>query len=100
MGKKLHEQNLMGKQQVLYYIAQPHCDLRVLRTTTYLKAIMEVYGKQLQVWGPKEEYQACFVGYLGCYVCYLLYVGYIVLISVSPIMISAFKKFMFIKRNH
>ena len=28
---------------------QPHCDLRVVSTTAYLKAIMDVYGKQLRV---------------------------------------------------
>ena len=28
--------------------------LRVVRTTAYLKAIMEVYGKQLQVWALNE----------------------------------------------
>ena len=30
---------------------------------------MEVYEKTITGLGPKEEYQACFVGYLGCYVC-------------------------------
>ena len=35
---------------------------------------MEVYGKTITGLGPKEEYQACYVGYLGCYVCDLYYV--------------------------
>ena len=30
-----------------------HCDLRVVRTTAYLKAIMEVYGKTITGLGPK-----------------------------------------------
>ena len=29
---------------------RPHCDLRVVKTTANLKAIMEVYGKHLPVW--------------------------------------------------
>ena len=45
-----------------------------MRTTAYLKAIMEVYGKTFTDLGSKQnQYQACFVGYLGCYVCDLLY---------------------------
>ena len=31
---------------------QPHCDLRVVRTTAYLEAIMEVYGKTFTGLGP------------------------------------------------
>ena len=46
--------------------------LRVVRTTAYLKSTMEVYGKTFTGPGPKEEYQACFVRYFGCYVCDLL----------------------------
>ena len=34
---------------------------------------MEVCGKTITGLGPKEEYQACYVGYLGCYVCDLKY---------------------------
>ena len=34
-------------------IWQPYCDLRVARTTAYLKAIMGVYGNHLQVWAHK-----------------------------------------------
>ena len=45
--------------------------------------------------GPREEYKAFFVGYLGCYVCDVLYVLILLLISVRPIMISAFQKSTF-----
>ena len=31
---------------------QPYCELRVVRTTAYLKAIMEVYGKTGTGLGP------------------------------------------------
>ena len=34
---------------------QSHCDLRVVRTTACLKAIMEVYGKHSQVWALKKN---------------------------------------------
>ena len=34
---------------------------------------MEFFGKTITGWGPKEEYQACFVGYLGCYVCVMCF---------------------------
>ena len=53
---------------------QPHCDFRVVRTTTYLKAIKEIYGEIIYRSGYKEEYKASFVGYLGCYVRDILYV--------------------------
>ena len=38
---------------------QPHCDLRVVRTTAYLKAIMEVYGKTITGLGPVELVDCC-----------------------------------------
>ena len=34
-----------------------------------LKSYMEVYGKTITGLSPKEEKQACSVGYLGCYAC-------------------------------
>ena len=34
---------------------QPHCELRVVRTTAYIQAIMEVYGKHLQIWVLKRN---------------------------------------------
>ena len=37
------------------FLWQPHCDLRVVRTTAYLKAIMEVYGKEVQVWALRTS---------------------------------------------
>ena len=49
----------------------------------YLKVIMEVYGKTFTALGPKEENQACFVGYFGFYVCDLLYVFNIYLICLK-----------------
>ena len=69
-----------------------------MRAAACIKAIVEVYGKTLIGLGPKEESQACFVGYLGSYVCDLLYVfdtlfGF----QCSCIFISAFKMSNFFK---
>ena len=53
---------------------QPHCALILVTITAYLQALMEVYVKTVTGLGPKEEYQVCFVGFLGCYVFDLYYV--------------------------
>ena len=56
------------------------------------------HGKTIKDLSPKEEYQACFVGYLLC-MWHVKCFWCIVLISVSPIMISVFKKCTFLKRK-
>ena len=45
-----------------------------MRTTAYIKSIMEVYGKTFTGLGLKEE--TCFVLFLGCYIFDLFYVFY------------------------
>ena len=39
----------------LVILWQPHCDLRVVRATTYIKAIMEIYGKTFTGLGTFKE---------------------------------------------
>ena len=60
---------------------------------------MEVYGKPIAGLGPKEEYQACFVGYIGCYALNCNVFLMHCLISANPMMISAFKKATFLKQK-
>ena len=61
---------------------------------------MEVYVKTVTGLGPKEEYQVCFVGFLGCFVFDLYYVfDALFFISVSPILISAFKTSTLLNRR-
>ena len=45
-----------------------------MRTTAYLKAIKEVYGKTITGLGPKEEYQAVMLDILVAMYVTLLYV--------------------------
>ena len=47
---------------------QPHCALRVVRTTAYLKAMMEVYGKRVTGLGPVAE--SCYMYYRGTIVLF------------------------------
>ena len=56
---------------------------------------MEVYRL-----GPEEESQACFVGYLGCYVCDLLHVFNILDLSKSYNDFSFQKVHLFNKDNN
>ena len=61
---------LIWVQSVILW--QSHCALRVMRTTAYLMALMEVCGKLITGLGPKEEYQVTCFGFLGWYVsCYV-----------------------------
>ena len=71
---------------------QPHCDLRVVRTEAYLRAIRGVYGKILLGLALKKNSRPVLFDTLAamCVTCNLFW--YFVLISVSPIMISAYTK--------
>ena len=44
---------LLIKKVQYVFLWQPHCDLTVVRTTAYLKAVMVVYGKRFKSLGPK-----------------------------------------------
>ena len=68
--------------------------------TSHLKALMQAYGKkQLPVWAFKKNIRPVLLYILSAmYVKCKMFLG-IVLISVSPIMISAFKKTIFLKHK-
>ena len=54
-GHRVSHSCLLTELALICNLWQPYCDFSIVSTTVYLKAIMVVYGKHLQVWALKKN---------------------------------------------